>query len=194
MTLDITTTFSSKQEAIASIMEKNIAEKKPNKVLRSCQDRYVVGCSEEECLFRVNVRRRADGLFHVSSFHEHTCSQLFPKVKTSWVKERAKETIANDKIVGPNGLQNTIRVDYGVNIKRWTSQRAILKARASLSKDEDGFGKLVQLFTALRETDGETTTDIVTKEGSSSVRFYVQEPARTRFGSPCVLSGWTLAT
>ena len=165
MTLDITSTFSSKQEAIASIMEKNIAEKKPHKVLRSCQDRYTVGCSEKECLFRVNVRRRKDGLFHVSSFHEHTCSKLFPKVKTSWVKEKAKEAISNDKIVGPNSLQNTMRVDYGVNIKKWTSQRALRKARSSLSNDEDGFGKLAQLFDALRESDGNTTTDIVTKDG-----------------------------
>ena len=112
MTLDITTTFSSKREAIASIIEKNVKEKKPHKVMGSCRDRYTVGCSDEECLFRVNVRKREDGLFHVSSFHEHTCSKLFPKVKTSWVKEKAKEAISNDKIIGPNGLQNTIRVEF----------------------------------------------------------------------------------
>ena len=99
MNLDITTTFSSKREAIASIMDKNVKEKKPHRVLRSCRDRYTVGCSDEECLFRVNVRRREDGLFHVSSFHKHTCSKLFPKVKTNWVKEKANEAISNDKII-----------------------------------------------------------------------------------------------
>ena len=61
-TLDIKTTFSSKQEATTSIMEKNVKEKNPHKVPRSCRDRYTVGCSDEECLFRVNARRGADGL------------------------------------------------------------------------------------------------------------------------------------
>ena len=53
--------------------------------------------------------------------------QLFPNVKTSWVEEKGK-VIPNDKTVGPNGLQNAILVEYGVNIKKWTSQRAVLKA------------------------------------------------------------------
>ena len=57
MTLDITTTLSFQQEAIASIMEKNKTDKKPHEVLRSCQAGFVVGCSEDECIFRMNVIR-----------------------------------------------------------------------------------------------------------------------------------------
>ena len=134
-----TTTFSSKKEAVSFVLDKVVADKKPHKVIRSCQERYTVGCREEDCLFRISVRKRTDGLFHIASFHEHTCTKLFPTVKTNWVRTKAKEMISNQRITGPNGLQNMIRVDYGVNIKKGTSQRAILKAGASLSREDEGF-------------------------------------------------------
>ena len=76
-----------------------------------------------------------------------------------------------------------------MNIKKRTSQRAILKARASLSKDEDGFGKLVQLFDALLETDGKTTTDIVTKEGLFFHAFLCPGACANAFGFTLRVAG-----
>ena len=99
---ETTTTFSSKKEAVTFILDKIVAEKKPHKVLRSCKERYTVGCREEGCLFRINVRKRTDGLFHISSFHEHTCTKLFPIVKTNWVRTKAKEMITKQRVIGPN--------------------------------------------------------------------------------------------
>ena len=92
---DPSTIFVSKQEAVASIAEKNIVDKKPYKVVRSSNDRYMVTCKTDECCYKVNIRKRADGLFHVSSYHEHTCTNIFAKLATNWVRSKAKALIVN---------------------------------------------------------------------------------------------------
>ena len=48
-----------------------------------------------------------------------------------------------------------------MNVAEWTSNRGLVKARASISKVEEGFGKLAHLFDTLRESDRETVTDVV---------------------------------
>ena len=82
-----------------------------------------------------------------------------------------------------------IRVDYGVNIKKWTSQRAILKARASLSREEEGFGKLASLLYTLRETNRNTTTDIVTKDGKFFRAFFCPGACADAFGESLRVAG-----
>ena len=90
---DPSTVFMSKQEAVASIAEKNVVDKKPFKVARSSSDRYMVVCKTEGCCYKVNVMKRGDGLFHVSSFHEHTCDNIFAKLTTNRVLQRQRSCL-----------------------------------------------------------------------------------------------------
>ena len=109
---DPSTIFMSKQEAVASIAEKNVADKKPYKVVRSSNDRYMVTCKTDECCYKVNIRKRADGLFHGSSYHEHTCTNIFAKLTTNWVRSKAKALIVNNATIKPKELQDSLRLEY----------------------------------------------------------------------------------
>ena len=97
--------FMSMQEAVASVAEKNVVDKKPFKVTRRSIDRYTVVSKTEGCCYKVNVRKRGDGLFHVSSFHEHTCTNIFAKLTTNWVGSKAKALLANNSSIRPKGCK-----------------------------------------------------------------------------------------
>ena len=49
-------------DAVAAVVERNIADKKPHKVVRSARDRYTVCCKDPECLYSVTIRKCLDGL------------------------------------------------------------------------------------------------------------------------------------
>ena len=49
-------------DAVAAVLERNIADKKPHRVVRSARDRYTVGCKDPACLYSVAIRKRLDGL------------------------------------------------------------------------------------------------------------------------------------
>ena len=153
------------EDAVAAILEKNIEEKKPHKVVKSATDRYAVCCKDAGCLSNVCVRKRGDGLFHVSSFHVHTCECLFPEVKTDWIRARAKEQLAVNPTTSSKSLQNTLRAEFGVSVPLWSSRRGMVKARASIAKDEEGFGKLRPFLDALRNANAGTRTDVIANDG-----------------------------
>ena len=69
-----------------------------------------------------------------------------------------------------------------MNVKAWTSKRSLAKARASISKVEEGFGKLAHLFDTLRESDRDTTTDIVTHDGRFHRAFFCPGACSRAFG------------
>ena len=124
-----TLTFFSKEEAVAAILERNIKEKKPHKVVKSARDRYAVCCKETGCLYKVCVRKRGDGLFHLSTFHVHAFNRLFPEVKTKLIRARAKEQLVATPTTSSKTLQNTLRTAYGVSVPLWSSQGGMVKAR-----------------------------------------------------------------
>ena len=96
---DTSTVFMLKQEAVVWIEDKNVVDKKPFIFLRSSNDRFMVVCTTEGCCYKINVRKREDDLFHVSSYHEHTCTNIFAKLTTNWVRTKAKELLANNSSV-----------------------------------------------------------------------------------------------
>ena len=153
------------EDAVAAILEKNIDQKRPHKVVKSATDRYAVCCKDAGCLSNVCVRKRGDGLFHVSSFHVHTCECLFPEVKTDWIRARAKEQLAVNPTTNSKSLQNTLRAEFGVSVPPWLSRRGMVKARASIAKDEEGFGKLRPFLDALRNKNAGTRTDVIANDG-----------------------------
>ena len=124
-----TLTFFSKEEAVAAILERNIKEKRPPEVVKSALDRYAVCCKETGCLYKVCVRKRGDGLIHLSTFHVHAFNRLFPEVKTKLIRARAKEQLVATPTTSSKTLQNTLRAAYGVSVPLWTSQRGMVKAR-----------------------------------------------------------------
>ena len=142
----------------------------------------MVVCKTEDCCYKVNVRKRGDGLFHVSSYHDHTCDNIFAKVTTNWVRKKAKELLPNKSSIRPRELQDSIRLKYGVNVAGWTSNRSLVKARASISKVEEGFGKLAHLFDTLRESDRATITDLVTQESRFHRAFLCPGACSRAFG------------
>ena len=124
-----TLTFFSKEEAVATICERNIKEKKPHTVVKSARDRYAVCCKETGCLYKVCVRKRGDGLFHLSTFHVHAFNCLLPEVKTKLIRARAKEQLVATPTTSTKSRKNTLRAAYGVSVPLWTSQRGMVKAR-----------------------------------------------------------------
>ena len=64
----------------------------------------------------------------------------------------------------------------------WTSKRGLMKARLSVSKMEEGFGKVSSLFDTLRESDPNTTTDIVVQDGHFHRAFLCPGACSRAFG------------
>ena len=87
--------FNSNDEAVMFFCEKNVCGRKSHRVIRSTKDRFSAAFKVDECQFSVSVRKRIDGLFHVVSFHKHTCDGLLPTIKASWVKKLAKHVCRN---------------------------------------------------------------------------------------------------
>ena len=141
--------------------EKNIQDKKPHKVTRSTKDRFSASCKVDGCQYNLSVRRRLDGLFHVVSFHKHTCDSLFPTIKASWVKKMAKDTLAGTPKIGTKKLKESLHAEHGVVVQTWTVQRGLTQARQSLAKDAEEYGKLRPLFAQLTHTDERTVTDVL---------------------------------
>ena len=153
--------FNTKEEAVMFFCEKNIQDKKPHKVTRSTKDRFSASCKVDGCQYNVSVRRRLDGLFHVVSFHKHTCDSLFPTIKASWVKKLAKDTLAGTPKIGTKKLKESLHAEHGVVVQTWTVQRGLTQARQSLAKDAEEYGKLRPLFAQLTHTDERTVTDVL---------------------------------
>ena len=120
----------------------------------------------------VSIRKRFDGLFHVVSFHKHTCDCIFPTVKASWVKKLAKDTLAGTPTIGTKKLKETLHSEHGVVVKMWTVQRGLTHARQSLANDSDEYGKLHLLFAQLTHTDEATVTDVLL-DGDSLKRLFL---------------------
>ena len=179
--IDMSIEFATKDDAVAMLLEKNVVDKKPHKVVRSTKDRYEIVCRVEGCKYRASVRRRKDNRFHVAGYHRHTCRGLFPTIRTVWVKTKAKGLLADDTAMKTSGLLNALRVDYAVNVPRWSAQKGVVKARASISKSEECYGKLVPFLTALREANPGTTTDVVVSDGHLLRAFLCLRACATAF-------------
>ena len=164
--------FNTKEEAVMFFCEKNIQDKKPHKVTRSTKDRFSASCKVDGCQYNVSVRRRLDGLFHVVSFHKHTCDSLFPTIKASWVKKMAKDTLAGTPKIGTKKLKESLHAEHGVVVQTWTVQRGLTQARQSLAKDAEEYGKLRPLFAQLTHTDERTVTDVLL-DGDSLKRSFL---------------------
>ena len=88
--IDMSIEFATKDDAIVILLEKNVVDKKPHKVVRSTKDRYEIVCCVEGCKYRASVRRRKDNRFHIGEYHGNTCRGLFPTIRTVWVKTKVK--------------------------------------------------------------------------------------------------------
>ena len=140
--------FNTKDDAMSFFLEKNVAEKKPHKVTRSTKDRFSVACRIGGCLYNVSVRKRLDQRFHVVAFHEHTCTGLFPSIRSCWVKQQAKRVLADTPAVGATSLKESLRAEHGVNAPAWTVQRGLTRARQSLAKDARSTGSSARSSTS----------------------------------------------
>lgn len=181
--IDMSVVFPTKAEAVAMFLEKNVVDQRPHRVVKSSKDRYELACRTAGCRYRACVRRRQDGLFHNSGYHKHSCQELLPTIKTAWVKAKAKEMLAEDATLKTRSLQTALRIDYSVRVPLWASQKGIATARASVSKTEVSYGKLVPLLTALRDVNPGTTTDVVVRNGRLVRAFLCLGACVTAFAS-----------
>ena len=104
------------------IRERNSRDKMPRRVELRSRTGFC-GCKVDGCQYRVGVRKRLDGMFHVVSFHKHTCDCLLPTIKASWVKRLAKEALAGTPTIGTKKLKESLHSEHGVVVKTWTVQR-----------------------------------------------------------------------
>ena len=134
-------------------------------MVKSATDRYAVCCKDAGCLSNVCVRKRGDGLSHVSSFHVHACECLFPEVNQERTHARTKAQLSANLTPSSKSLQNTLRAEFGVSVPLWSSQRETVKVYASTVKDEEGFGKLPPFLDAPRNTDAGTHAEVFVGNG-----------------------------
>ena len=72
-------------------------------------------------------------------------------------EERARSD-ANDRA---KKLKESLHADHGVVAQTWTVQRGLTRARQSLAKDAEEYGKLRPLFSKLTSKYETTVTDIL---------------------------------
>ena len=52
--------FNTKEEAVMFFTEKNVRDKKPQRVTRSSKDRFSAACKVDWCQYKVSVRKQFD--------------------------------------------------------------------------------------------------------------------------------------
>ena len=169
--------FQTKKEAIGWMIDVNATRHKEARTKKSDRTRVYFECTKPACAFSCHINKNADGLFRVSRWSWHTCGVVTnPKVKRSWVVEKAKEKLGEIEGINPLDLQQSLKQTLGVDVEVPAARKAVRKARADRDAEEASFDKLPGLFQALADENPGTVTDIVMEEGRLKMAFLCPGP------------------
>ena len=147
------------------VFDSSVKDKKPFRVTKSNQERFVVCCREESCTYKVSIRLHKDGLFHVVKYVPHSCQSIFPTIKTAWVRERSKQILLKSQKIDTRSLTNTLKDEDGVVVAKSTAYVGFCNARKSITKEGDGFEFLYGLLEKLAFENEGTVTGLVVNNG-----------------------------
>ena len=144
---------------------------------RSAPQRVYFQCTKPGCEFACNIHKGGDGLFRVTKWVWHTCSQFATAtVKRSWVSRKAKELLPEREGLSGKELKNVLRQRHGVDVKVPAAMKAVAKARKVYEEEERSFDMLYGPFQALMEHNPGTVADIVMENGRLKMAFLCPGP------------------
>ena len=169
--------FVTKKEAIQWMLHTNACHNKEAKTKKSDKTRVHFQCTQEGCEFSCLITKNGDGLFRFAKWVWHSCGELAqPKVKRSWVVQKAKEKLGVVEDLQPKDLQAGLKTELGVDVKNRAARTAMAKARKDRDEDEASFDTLTGLFQALREQNPGTVAEIIVERGRFSMAFLCPGP------------------
>ena len=110
--------FVSKKEAIQWMLDTNACRHKEAKTKKSDKTRAHFQCPQEGREFSCHITKNGDGLFRFAKWVWHSCGELAqPKVKRSWVVQKAKEKLGVVEDLQPKDLQAGLKTELGVDVR-----------------------------------------------------------------------------
>ena len=157
--------FVSKSDVFFFVCERSVLLKKPFLVERSEYRRVSVRCKDQACDFAMSFYQKNDGFFYIVEERGHTCSNLLPTIKKTWVCKKVREQIQERGKVTATEMKNWFREQFGVDVGVSMLRRAIRRVKQEEFEGDARFGLLSSFMERLSAANEGTKTSIVSHNG-----------------------------
>ena len=138
-----TTAFESKRAVKLYIAGKSVREKKPFSIERSDSQRCDVVCPVDGCLYKINIRLRKDGMYHITKTScEHTCDSFSPTLKRSWIISEIVKLLSEKTAITVAMISDCFRSSFGIEVPIAMLERCTRQAKNKMLEGKTSFGKV----------------------------------------------------
>lgn len=159
----------------------------PYKIKSSCRMRYIVGCVDVTCSFRISCALKKSGIVRISTCQKsHTCNELLTgKLRgptSKWTAKAVKALYADVPNATPANIRSYCKRHYGVDVQYAIAWRASKIITGCTNEDYiQSFGMIQPYFEKLKELMPGTVAVVDEEEGKYYRAFLCLKPCQESF-------------